>query len=243
MNVLDIKLIDNKLVKHYQYGMLKLLSVPVNYGMDCLDNEFFAYISTLGGGLVEGDKYEQNFVLDNTKAVISSQSCQKVYKGKSTLKTKINLANNSKFVFHNDANIFYPNSDFTSSNTIFLDKNSKLFFVDGGFLGYAEGNFRANMQFRLYINSKLALNDVFCYESKNDLQSLYKHEYFYNVIIYDDLEFETIHKPNIKAHASKVNEVIIIRILSDNNGEAIKYMNNIKNSFLTKSNMTLTSTR
>lgn len=245
VNVLNIKLIKNKLVEHYQYGMLKLLRVPVNYGVNCPDedSEFFAYISALGGGLAEGDKYNQSFTLEDAKAVINSQSSQKIYKGSSRVNTKINLKGNSSFVFHNDANIFYPNSNFTSKNTIFLDKDSKLFFLDGGFLGYAEGNFRANMYLRLYIDSKLVLNDVFCYESKEDLQSLYKHEYFYNAIMVGDVEFETLHKPNIKAHASKINKVTIIRILSDSNDEAIRYINNIKNSFLTKSNMTLTSIR
>lgn len=245
MNILKIKLVKSRLVEHYQYGMLKLLRVPVNYGVDCADedSEFFAYISTLGGGLLEGDKYEQSFTLDNAKSVISSQSSQKIYKGSSCVNTKIDLKNNASFVFHNDANIFYPNANFTSKSTINLSKDSKLFYVDGGFLGYSEGNFKSYMGLKIYIDSKLALNDVFYYDSKSSVQSLYQHEYFYNIIVYADIKIEEIQEEHIKAHSSKINGITIVRILSDNNGEAIKYINSIKESFLKQSNMTLTSIR
>lgn len=244
MNVLRIVLEKKVLKEHYQHGMLKLFEVPVNYGHVYEESpEFFAYISTLGGGLANNDSYEQNFTLIDSKAVINSQASQKIYKGNSLIDTRIQLDNKSCFVFHNDANIFYPNSNFISKTTIFAKKNSRLFIVDGGFIGYAKGNFIARLGLRLFIDYKLALNDNFCYYSRDDLNALYEHEYFYTLLIRNAPKFTLVQEDNLKAHASTINGTTIVRILSNSNGLAINYINNIKNSFLQQENMSLISTR
>lgn len=243
MNILRLGFENGALTEHYQYGMLKLLPVPVNYGVDCADKEFFAYISSLGGGLLEGDKYTQSFKLINSKAVISSQSSQKIYKGNSKIETKIDLDDKSSFVFHNDANVFYPNAHFTNKTKIFIKRNSRLFYVDGGFIGYAKGNFAADMSLRLYIDYKLALNDVFYYRNTNNLNALYNHEYFYSVVISGGCDVEHIHEEHLKSHSSTIDGVTILRVLADNNGEAIKYINSIKGKWLQDSKMTLMSIR
>lgn len=244
MNILRIKLEKSVLREHYQYGMLKLFEVPVNHGHYIKgDTEFFAYISTLGGGLVDKESYKQNFKLIDSKAVINSQANQKIYKGNSSVETKIELDNNSCFVFHNDANIFYPNSNFISENAIFAKKQSKLFVVDGGFVGYADGDFSAKLSLKLFIDYKLALYDNFCYHSRDNLNALYRHDYFYTLVIRGAPEINSIQEKDIKAHASTIDETTIVRILSNDNGLAIDYINSIKNSFLQQEGMTLKSTR
>lgn len=243
MNILRLGFENGALIEHYQYGMLKLLPVPVNYGMDCSDKEFFAYISSLGGGLLEGDKYTQSFRLVNSKAVISSQSSQKIYKGSSIVETKIDLDSNSSFVFHNDANVFYPNAYFTNKTKIFLKNGGRLFYVDGGFIGYAKGEFAANMSLRLYVDYRLALNDVFYYRDICNLNAMYNHEYFYTVIISGKCSIENIQSERLKSHASEINGITVLRVLADNNGEAIKYINGIKSKWLQDSNMSLMSIR
>lgn len=244
MNRLCIKLENKSLKEHYQSGMLKLFEVPVNHGHLYEENpEFFGYISTLGGGLANEDSLEQSFSLTNSKAVISSQASQKIYKGSSFIKTKIEIDSNSSFVFHNDANIFYPNSNFLSNTIIFAKENSKFFIVDGGFSGYANGNFKANLALKLFINHKLALYDNFSYRQLEDINAFFTHQYFYTILLRSDIQFDSINEENLKAYASSINETTVIRVFSDNNGLAIDYINHIKNSFLKQEEMSLISTR
>lgn len=246
MSVLHIKLQNAHLVKHYQKGMQRLLELPIKFGEDCSQNkhnEFFAYLSTLGGGLVGGDSYFQCFEVENTKATLQSQSNQKIYKGASTLNTKIKVDDNSILVFHNDANIFYKNSDFKSKACVFAQENSKLFYLDGGYLGYANGDFKASMLFRLYINNKLALNDVFSYEDKTNLLSLYSYEYFYTIIIRANIQIESLHNDEIIMHTSTINDNQIVRILAKDNDIALKHINKIKLKFLQGVDMNVVITR
>ncbi|MBT0878011.1 MULTISPECIES: urease accessory protein UreD [unclassified Campylobacter] len=239
MSLLKITLENNHLKEHYQQGMQRLIQVPTRFGEDSENEDFFAYLSTLGGGFVNQDNYAQSFKLVNSKATLSSQSNQKIYKGTSSLKTNIELDNNSILVFHNDANIFYQNSNFSSKTTIFMNDNSRLFYLDGGFLGYANSQFKAKLSLRIFINNKLSINDIFYYNSNSSLNSLYNHNYFYTLIIKGDVEFKTIHNENLKAHSSIINNTNIIRISSDDNDLAMKYINDIKSNFLHKGGMKL----
>lgn len=232
MNILDISLKNGKLNKHYQQGMQRLLELPIKYAKEYNGNEFFAYISTLGGGLVGGDSYTQSFELFNTKASLNSQSNQKIYKGHSKLNTKINIDANSSLIFHNDANIFYKDSDFLSKTIIFAKKNSKMFYLDGGFSGYSGGEFNANMICRLYIDSKLSLNDVFDYKNINNVNLFYKYEYFYTIVIRGVDEVSIINEEKIISYASSLNDNIIVRILAKDNDLAMKYVNDLKEHFL-----------
>lgn len=245
MSILRVKLENGVLTENYKVGMQKMLPLPIRYSSDFdrrQEREFFAYLTTLGGGLVNGDEYFQSFTLNNTKGAIRSQSNQKVYKGKSAFKTRLTADENSVLVFHNDANIFYPNSNFYSQTKLFCKKETKVFYLDGGFIGYAEGQFSANMNFRMYVDSKLCLNDVFAYDYNSAaLNSLFNHDYFYTVIIRDELELPCIQEESLKAHFSQIGENMIIRIASDDNDIAMKYIEEIKMKFLQKNQMTLIS--
>lgn len=245
MSILRIKLENGILTENFKFGMQKMLPIPIRYNLnyDSKENrEFFAYLTTLGGGLVNGDEYFQSFILKNTKGAIRSQSNQKIYKGKSKLKTKLSVDNDSVLVFHNDINIFYPNSDFYSQTKIFANKNTKFFYIDGGYIGYANGDFSANISFRLYIDSKIIINDIFSYNyNRRHLNSLLSHEYFYTIFIREDINLLNIQTEKLKSYASIIDGNIIIRIASDDNDIAIDYIENIKKEFLKKNNMTLIS--
>lgn len=245
MSILRVRLENGILTENYKSGMQKILPLPIRYGSDYdvkKEREFFAYLTTLGGGLVNGDEYFQCFELKNTKGAIRSQSNQKVYKGKSKLKTKLFVDDASVLVFHNDANIFYPCSDFYSQTKVFTNKNAKLFYLDGGYIGYANGEFSANMNFRLYVDGKINLNDTFCYNyNRNNLNCLLKHEYFYTVFIRDNISLPDIQTEKLKAHTSVMGENIIVRIASDDNDIAISYIEKIKKEFLQNNKMTLLS--
>lgn len=244
MSVLRIRLQDGIVREHYQRGMQRMMEVPVTYGTNQLGvsgKEFFAYLSTLGGGLVGGDSYEQSFVVQNTKASINSQSSQKIYKGSSRLDTKITVDKDSTLVYHNDANIFYKKSDFISKSILFLDSQSKLFYLDGGFLGYAEADFSANMSFRLYLDYKLSINDVFFYKSRENLNLFFRHDYFYTVVMRGAPEFETIYNDNLKSYVSTIDGTTVVRVLADDNDIAMKYIESIKNKFLQQEDMKIIS--
>lgn len=243
MSILRVRLENGVLAENYKVGMQKIMPLPIIYGPSISEQkEFFGYLTTLGGGMVNGDEYFQSFTFNNTKGAIRSQSNQKIYKGTSTFKTRLEMDENSVLVFHNDANIFYPNANFYSQTKLFAKKNSKIFYLDGGFIGYADGQFSSNMSFRLYLDGKISLNDVFTYDyNKTQLNGLFQHEYFYTVIIRDDMEVANVHTDKLKAHGSKIGENIIVRIATDDNDIAMKYIEEIKVKFLTKNNMTLIS--
>lgn len=233
MSVLKASIKDGTLHYHYQRGMLRLLELPTEYAKAHFEkSEFFAYISTLGGGMVKGDNYLQDFKFENSKAILSSQSNQKIYKGSSNLTTKISLDESSKLVFHNDANIFYKNSDFSSKTTIFVKNGGKFFYLDGGFIGYSGGEFTSNLTLRIYIDSKLALNDNFCYENKRDLNALFEYEYFYTITMSYAPTLQSISTNDIKAYASSINGITMVRIIANDNDIANDYINEIKFNFL-----------
>ncbi|CAM2794125.1 urease accessory protein UreD [Helicobacter burdigaliensis] len=232
MNALKIKIQEGFLKEHYQQGMQRLMQVPIYGGETCNDKEFFAYISTLGGGLVGGDSYFQEISLLDSKATLNSQSNQKIYKGNSTLQTRIVVDEKSALVFHNDANIFYAKSDFKSKTSMFAKKDSKFFYLDGGFIGYSLGDFKANMHFRLFIDSKLVLNDVFNYFCKKNIHLFLEYEYFYTIFIRGLEEIPSINEKNIKAYASNLKDNLVVRVLSNNQGEAIEYINALKRYFV-----------
>lgn len=245
MSILKVKLENGILAENFKFGMQKIMPLPVRYGSnyDAIeDREFFAYLTTLGGGLVNGDEVSQSFEFKNTKGAIRSQSNQKVYKGSSKLKTKLSVDNSSVLVFHNDANIFYPNSNFYSQTKLFANKNAKFFYMDGGYIGYANGEFSANMNFRLYVDGKITLNDTFFYNhNKSHLNSLLNHEYFYTIFIREELNLPNIQTEKLKAYASIMGKNIIVRVASDDNDIAIGYIERIKKEFLQKNKMTLIS--
>lgn len=232
MNELRIKIENGSLTHHFQKGLLRLIQLPKEFNKNPSDNKFFAYLSTLGGGIVNKDEYLQDFSIENTNATISSQSNQKIYKGKSKFISKIKLDDASKFIFHNDANIFYKNSDFFQKTSIFLQKNSKLFYLDGGFIGYCNGEFKANTILQIFINSNLKINDNFYYQTKQDLNLFFKYEYFYNIAIVGNCDIININNENIKAFASKIENITIIRIASNDNDVAMKYIDNLKINFI-----------
>lgn len=245
MSILRVKLKNGILTDNFKVGMQKMLPLPVRHKMnyDSGENrEFFAYLTTLGGGLVNGDEYFQSFELKNTKGAIRSQSNQKIYKGKSKLKTKLSVDDSSVLVFHNDANIFYPNADYYSQTKLFAKKNTRFFYLDGGYIGYANGYFSANMSFRLYIDGKITINDVFSYDyNRKHLNSFLNHEYFYTVFIRDEISLPDVQSEKLKAHSSIIDKNIIVRIASDDNDIALNYIEQIKIEFLRKNKMTLIS--
>lgn len=245
MSILRVQLENGVLTENYKVGMQKMLPIPIRYSSDydrSKDKEFFAYLTTLGGGFVNGDDYFQSFTLKNTKGAIRSQSNQKIYKGSSKLTTQLYVDEHSVLMFHNDANIFYPNSNFYSQTKLFAKKGSKFFYLDGGFIGYADGLFSANMNLRIYIDGKLSLNDVFTYNyDKAFLNSFFNYEYFYTIIIRENMDIPSVHTDKLKAHVSVLDETRIIRIVSDNNDIAIKYIEEIKAKFLQQNEMTLIS--
>lgn len=245
MTILRVQLENGVLTENYKVGMQKMLPLPIRYASDFdrdQEREFFAYLTTLGGGFVNGDDYFQSFTLNNTKAAIRSQSNQKVYKGTSQLTTRLYLDESSVLMFHNDANIFYPTANFYSQTKLFAKQDSKFFYLDGGFIGYAEGQFSANLTLRVYIDGKLWLNDVFAYNyDETFLNSLFNHQYFYTVVIRENMEIPSVHNDQLKAHVSTMGNMNIIRIASDSNDIAMKYIEEIKVVFLTQNEMTLIS--
>lgn len=222
MNILNIELSKNLLKKHYQSGLLKLLRVGYN--------EFFAYISTLGGGLTNKESYDLKISLEKSKAELYSQSSQKIYEGYSKIKTTINLSDNSTLVYQNDPNIFYANSHLSTNTSIFLDKSSKIFYTDGGYAGYSKGDFKLSSILRIFINSKLALNDVFNYDK--NLSAFYNYLYFYNVLIYGKNYDVFLDEANLKVCSNNINDVNIIRIIANHNDLAMDYINELRNEFL-----------
>lgn len=238
MSILRTTIKNGSLKEHYQRGSLRLISLPVDYGSKLAkdDNRFFAYLSTLGGGLFDGDDYLQKFNVINSDATLSSQSNQKIYKGSSRLKTVILLDEKSRLVFYNHANIFYEESNLDSKVAIFYKKGASLFYLDGGFIGYANAKCRARMSLRIYENYRLKLNDLFWYKERLNLNGFFDYDYFYAIIIIcNEFEIPEVNERNLKAFSSRIDNLTMIRVASNNNDIAMSYIDEIKMKFIKES--------
>lgn len=236
MSYLKAKIDNGILKQHYQKGALRLLEIPVKDEYNN-ENQFFAFLSTLGGGMVDKDDYKQDFFISNSKSSIYSQSNQKIYKGFSSLKTTLDIKEGSSLVYHNDANIFYTNSNFISETKINISNDSNLFFLDGGYTGYAKDIFNCTMLTKIYKDYKLLYNDVFDYRIKKNLSLFFNFDYFYTILIKGGIDIINIYNSNLVANSSQIKDLSIVRIMSNDNDIAMNYINNIKQNFILKNNM------
>jgi len=91
-------------------------------------------LTSYGGGFVEGDSIKLDVVCNaNTTSIISSQANTRVYEsnGKQCKqKLKMQLKKNAFHVFFNDPLVMHNGGNFIQENTISLDKEGVLLFMD-----------------------------------------------------------------------------------------------------------------
>ncbi len=91
-------------------------------------------LTSYGGGFVEGDHVKLDVVCNqNTTSIISSQANTRVYESNGIQckqKLQIRLKKNAFHVFFNDPLVMHNGGNFVQENTIALEKESVLLFID-----------------------------------------------------------------------------------------------------------------
>ncbi|MDD6796540.1 MAG: urease accessory protein UreD [Clostridiaceae bacterium] len=136
-----------------------------------LDSEKIStfFIVGLGGGYVEGEKY--NFKITckkDSRAIITTQACTKVYKcehgGITNQNTIIKLENNSVLEYITDSVILYKDANYKQVNIIYMKNDSTLIYTDGITSGWSKngGKFqysRVQFETKVYMDDKIVLLD------------------------------------------------------------------------------------
>ncbi|MGL5649586.1 MAG: urease accessory protein UreD [Clostridium sp.] len=136
-----------------------------------LDREAIAtyFLVQIGGGYVEGEQFFNNIeVLENARAIVTTQASTKVYKCENKRetyqKTNITLEKNSVLEYITDPVILYRSARYKQENNIYMDENSTLIYTDGITSGWSPDGKKfqydsARLKTNLYFNNKLVLLD------------------------------------------------------------------------------------
>lgn len=209
-------------------------------------NDEFIYLVTLGGGLVSGEKYKQNItLLDDAKMAIKPQSNQKVYKSQegkfAVFNSEIHLGKNSFLDYENLSLIAYEDAKFRQISNFYLEKNSKLIYIDGVSSGYSKDD-------KLFSFSELFLVNNFYADKKlifsdktflgDEMKSFgifkeFKFSFFMLSYGFKALKFDDVISDDLVISSAKLSdEILICRVLSNSEFKAIKELHKLKERLL-----------
>lgn len=121
--------------------------------------------SSLGGGLVDGDVVGLELTIEaGAAAVLTTQSSTKAYRGVSSQRVRVRVAENGTALVVPDPTVPFRGADFTQSTTVELERTSSLALVDAvtaGRVAFGErwDATRIDSTLSISIDGSLALRD------------------------------------------------------------------------------------
>lgn len=158
------------------------------------------FLMQLGGGIVEGERYNINVELkENVRAIVTTQAASKVYKCENSYEsfqeTTLKLEENSILEYITDPVILYKNAVYRQENNIYMTKSSTLIYTDGITSGWSPDKKRfqyekAKLKTNIYMDGvPVLLDNMLINPREDDIDGLgfmegYKN--FATLIILDD---------------------------------------------------------
>ena len=158
------------------------------------------FLMQLGGGIVEGEKYNINVELkENVRAIVTTQADSKVYKCENSYEsfqeTTLKLEENSILEYITDPVILYKDAVYRQENNIYMTKSSTLIYTDGITSGWSPDKKRfqyekAKLKTNIYMDGvPVLLDNMLINPREDDIDGLgfmegYKN--FATLIILDD---------------------------------------------------------
>ncbi|CUN67552.1 MAG: urease accessory protein UreD [Sarcina ventriculi] len=158
------------------------------------------FLMQLGGGIVEGEKYNINVELkENVRAIVTTQAASKVYKCENSYEsfqeTTLKLEENSILEYITDPVILYKDAVYRQENNIYMTKSSTLIYTDGITSGWSPDKKRfqyekAKLKTNIYMDGvPVLLDNMLINPREDDIDGLgfmegYKN--FATLIILDD---------------------------------------------------------
>ena len=158
------------------------------------------FLMQLGGGIVEGERYNINVELkENVRAIVTTQAASKVYKCENSYEsfqeTTLKLEENSILEYITDPVILYKDAVYRQENNIYMTKSSTLIYTDGITSGWSPDKKRfqyekANLKTNIYMDGvPVLLDNMLINPREDDIDGLgfmegYKN--FATLIILDD---------------------------------------------------------
>ena len=158
------------------------------------------FLMQLGGGIVEGERYNINVELkENVRAIITTQAASKVYKCENSYEsfqeTTLKLEENSILEYITDPVILYKDAVYRQENNIYMTKSSTLIYTDGITSGWSPDKKRfqyekAKLKTNIYMDGvPVLLDNMLINPREDDIDGLgfmegYKN--FATLIILDD---------------------------------------------------------
>lgn len=158
------------------------------------------FLMQLGGGIVEGERYNINVELkENVRAIVTTQAASKVYKCENSYEsfqeTTLKLEENSILEYITDPVILYKDAVYRQENNIYMTKSSTLIYTDGITSGWSPDKKRfqyekAKLKTNIYMDGvPVLLDNMLINPRENDIDGLgfmegYKN--FATLIILDD---------------------------------------------------------
>lgn len=160
--------------KKYFNGVFKL-SPKMELDMEKIPTYF---LMQLGGGIVEGEKFEINVELkDDVRAIVTTQAASKVYKCENSYEsfqeTTIKLHENSILEYLTDPVILYKDANYRQENNIYMKKSSTLIYTDGITSGWSPDKKRfqyekAKLKTNIYMDGEPVLLDNMLIDPRED---------------------------------------------------------------------------
>ena len=158
------------------------------------------FLMQLGGGIVEGERYNINVELkENVRAIVTTQAASKVYKCENSYEsfqeTTLKLQENSILEYITDPVILYKDAVYRQENNIYMTKSSTLIYTDGITSGWSPDKKRfqyekAKLKTNIYMDGvPVLLDNMLINPREDDIDGLgfmegYKN--FATLIILDD---------------------------------------------------------
>ena len=158
------------------------------------------FLMQLGGGIVEGERYNINVELkENVRAIVTTQAASKVYKCENSYEsfqeTTLKLEENSILEYITDPVILYKDAVYRQENNIYMTKSSTLIYTDGITSGWSPDKKRfqyekAKLKTNIYMDGvPILLDNMLINPREDDIDGLgfmegYKN--FATLIILDD---------------------------------------------------------
>ena len=158
------------------------------------------FLMQLGGGIVEGERYNINVELkENVRAIVTTQAASKVYKCENSYEsfqeTTLKLEENSILEYITNPVILYKDAVYRQENNIYMTKSSTLIYTDGITSGWSPDKKRfqyekAKLKTNIYMDGvPVLLDNMLINPREDDIDGLgfmegYKN--FATLIILDD---------------------------------------------------------
>jgi urease accessory protein len=199
---IDLEFIDTKISKQavkkvYQYGYSKVRFVNTD------NNNTEAILINTAGGLTSSDIIENDIKMnENSKAVITSQAAEKIYKNISgivSINTNIEMDKNSFIQWLPQETIIFDQSKTKRKTSVYINKYSKFLGLESVMFGRQLHGEKIKSGFfsdhwKIYLNEKLSFVDKFIVEEnfKDKLLNkfIFNNVAFMSTIIFYSEELE-----------------------------------------------------